>query len=36
MKNDRVDKKLNEWKPISIRLAGSTKISWENSIKEDL
>ena len=36
MTNDRVDKKLYEWKPISGRLAGRTKIIWENGIKEDL
>jgi hypothetical protein len=33
MANDREDKKLYEWKPISRRLAGRTKISWENGIK---
>jgi hypothetical protein len=25
-----------EWKPISRRLPGRTKIRWENRIKEDL
>jgi hypothetical protein len=35
MTNDRIVKKLYEWKPISIRLAGRTKMRWENT-KEGL
>jgi hypothetical protein len=34
--NDRMLKKLNKWKPISLRFVGSPKIRWENDIKEDL
>jgi hypothetical protein len=29
-------KKLCEWKPVSPRLAGKSKIRWENNINEDL
>jgi transposase len=36
MANDRVVKKLYEWKPISTRLAARPKIIWENVIKRDL
>jgi hypothetical protein len=34
--NERVVKKLHEWKPICTRLAGIPKIIWENDIKDDL
>ena len=36
MANDRVVKKLYEWKPISARLAARPKIKCENDIKVDL
>jgi len=36
MINDRMVKKLHEWKLISPKLAGRPKISWENGINEDL
>jgi hypothetical protein len=36
MINDRMVKKLYEWKPVSPRLAGRPKIRWENNINEDL
>jgi hypothetical protein len=36
MANDRVAKKLYEWKPISTRLAARPKFKWENDIKGDL
>jgi hypothetical protein len=35
MTNDRVVKKLCEWKLISSGLAGRPKIRWENDIQED-
>ena len=34
--NDRMVKKLYEWKPISTILAGRTKIRWKTDKKEDL
>jgi hypothetical protein len=36
MTNDRMVKKLYEWKLISVRLAGRPEIRWENYIREDL
>ena len=36
MTNDRMVKKLCEWKPIYSGLAGRPEIRWENDIKEDL
>ena len=36
IKNERVVKKLYNWKPIRTILAGRTKIRWNNDIKEDL
>jgi hypothetical protein len=36
MINDRMVKKLYEWKAVSTRLAGRPKIRWENDINEDL
>lgn len=36
MANDKVAKKLYEWKPIYTRLAARPKIKWENDIREDL
>jgi hypothetical protein len=35
MANDRIVKKLCQWKPIYTRFAGRPKIVWENDIKED-
>ena len=34
--DDRLLKKLYEWKPTSLTLAGRPKIRWENVIKENL
>jgi hypothetical protein len=36
MTNDRMVKKLYEWKPMCTRSAGRPKVGWENDIKEDL
>ena len=33
MVNDRMVTKLYQWKPVSSRLAGRTKLRWENDIK---
>ena len=34
--NDRMVKKLYEWKPISTSLVGRADMRWENDIKKDL
>ena len=34
--DDRMVKKLYEWKPMSTRLPGRPNIRWENDKKEDL
>ena len=34
MTNDRMVKKLYEWKPICTRSAGRPKVGWENDIKD--
>ena len=36
MTNDRMFKKLYEWKLITTSLAGRPKIRWENDTKENL
>jgi hypothetical protein len=35
MTNNRVVRKLYEWKPMSKGLAGRPKIRWENDIREE-
>jgi hypothetical protein len=36
MDSDRTVKKVYEWKSISMRPQGRTKLRWENDIKNDL